>query len=319
VFTPLDRTRWWLLRPGHIEFLLWTAGSLLLFGVTFLILLATVLSVTIPGLRASGNFPTSTVKTSSATPLGTSATPQSLHLALAGKTSLAPGSEMHLQGAGFHPHNMVVFLLDGRWPLLNQHGKAASVQSNISGRFTVNLWLGQGPGWSTGSHQIFARETVSGHQLEVTVVITIVAATATPSSSSPGSTQSTPAPPVNPTPTPVPPTATPVPPAPKPTATPIPPAPTPTPGTTPTSAAPPAPAPTGKATGTPAVPSGTSSVTPGQGAGSFSLDNALNNADGNSLFARLAHLNPLIWLMGVCYFTSMLLLGIAGVLRRRRR
>jgi hypothetical protein len=60
-------------------------------------------------------------------------------------------------------------------------------------------------------------------------------------------------------------------------------------------------------------------VTPEQGAGSFSLDNALNNAGGNSLFARLAHLNPLIWLMGVCYFTSMLLLGIAGVLRRRRR
>ncbi|HXR65627.1 MAG TPA: hypothetical protein VN729_06880, partial [Ktedonobacteraceae bacterium] len=28
-FNPLDRTRWWLLRPGHIEFLFWTIGSIL--------------------------------------------------------------------------------------------------------------------------------------------------------------------------------------------------------------------------------------------------------------------------------------------------
>jgi hypothetical protein len=37
--------RWWLVRPGHIEFLLWLFGSILLFGLIFLLLLVTVLSL----------------------------------------------------------------------------------------------------------------------------------------------------------------------------------------------------------------------------------------------------------------------------------
>lgn len=44
-FTLLDRVRWWLVRPGHIEFLLWLFGSILLFGLIFLLLLVTVLSL----------------------------------------------------------------------------------------------------------------------------------------------------------------------------------------------------------------------------------------------------------------------------------
>lgn len=306
LFNPLDRTRWWLLRPGRIEFMLWTLGSILLFGITFLILLATVLSLMLPGLQGSGNFPTSTVKASVASPVATSTASNELHLALSGKTSLVPGAEMHLQGQGFHPQSKIIFLLDGRLPLLDQHGKAASIQADPSGRFAVNLWLGQGTGWSAGSHQVFARDTTSGHQVAIAITISAVVV------SNPGGVQSTPAPPVNPTPTPVLPTPTPVRPAP----TPQPPAATPTPGITPTPTAP-STTPTGGVTVTPGTSGAT--VTPAQGAGSSSLGNALNNADGDSLFARLARLNPLVWLIGVCYFISMLLLGMAGLLRRQRR
>lgn len=300
-FSPLDRTRWWLLRPGHIEFLLWILGSVLLFGITFLLLLATVLSVMLPGLPIRGNFPTSTVKASADNPAtATPAIPSNPRLTMPGRTSLSPGAEFRLQGEGFRPRSRVVFLMDGRLPLLDQSGQAASTQSDASGRFAVNLWLGQGPSWPPGAHEILARETDNGRQ--VTLSITITSGSTTPIANSPGTqTQSTPAPPIRPTSTPVPA---------KPTAT-IHPTPTaspdkkPTPGTTPTVEPTPSPA-------------GATPPAQGQSAGSSSLGNSLNSDGGDSLFARLAHLNPLVWVIGICYTCSMLLLGLAGILRRRR-
>jgi hypothetical protein len=309
-FNPLDRTRWWLLRPGHMEFLLWSAGSMLLFGVTFLILLATVLSVILPDFRVSGNLPISTVNASAITPVGTVVASTELHLTLTGKSSLTPGSEMHLQGAGFHPQSKIVFLLDDRLSLLDQRGQSASAQSDVAGRFTVNLWLGEGSGWSVGPHRVFAREAASGHQTTLAITIIAVAATTVPGYSG---VQNTPVAPSYPTPTAVPPTPTPV----GPTATPVQPTPTSQPpASTPTSAAPPSTSPTRSTT---VEPTGTSDPGHGQPAGSSALGNSLNTADGGSLLARLAHLNPLIWLIGFCYFVSMFLLGMAGLLRRRRR
>src|SRR5215470_13681714 len=41
---PLDRVRWWLLRPGRIEFVLWLGGTILLVGVTCALLLVTAFS-----------------------------------------------------------------------------------------------------------------------------------------------------------------------------------------------------------------------------------------------------------------------------------
>lgn len=305
-FNPLDRTRWWLLRPGRIEFLLWTFGSVLLFGVTFLLLLATVLSAMLPGLQSGGNLPTSSVKASATAPGGTQASTTGLRLTLVGKPSFPSGAEIQLQGDGFHPHSLVVFLLDGRLPLLDQSGKTAAIQTDASGRFAVKLWLGQGPEWSPGSHQVLARESTSGHQAALTITIT---APATPASTG---NQNTPAAPANPTPTPVRPTATPIRPSPTPTTVPA----TPTSGTTATPASSPTSGPTRGSTATPVAVGG--SATPGQTQGSASLGNALTNEDSNSLFARLAHLNPLVWLIGFCYFISLFLLGLAGVLRRRR-
>jgi hypothetical protein len=303
-FNPLDRTRWWLLRPGHIEFLLWTLGSVLLFGITLLILLATVLSLMVPNLQMSGNFPISPARASVGSPSATLTSSSNLHLTLAGKSSLAPGAEMHLQGAGFHPQSLVVFLMDARLSLLDQHGQAASIQTDAAGRFAVNLWLGQGPAWSAGSHQILAREAASGQQATVAITITSPA----PATGSTG-IQNTPVPPAKPTQPPA-----------RPTPTSAAPAPTPTPGMTPTVSSSPSPAPSVGATTTPGSPAGgTSTPASGQSNGSSSLGNALNNADGNSLFARLSQLNPLVWVIGACYFLSMLLLGMAGLLRRRRR
>ncbi len=219
---------------------------------------------------------------------------------------------MHLQGEGFQPGSKVVFLLDGHQPLLNQRGQAASIQADTSGRFAVDLWLGQGLDWPTGPHQILAREAISGSQ--IAIAITIAAPSITPAPGTSGS-RNTPVPPTHPTPTPVPATPTPVPATP----TPVPATPTSQPSTpTPVAATPTALSPTKGTTVTPAAPVNTATPGQGQAAGSSSLSNSLNSEDGNSLFARLAHLNPLVWLIGVCYFISMLLLGIAGLLRRRR-
>src|SRR5579883_531426 len=301
-FSPLDRTRWWLLRPGHIEFLLWLSGSILLFGITFLLLLSIVLSVMLPGTQVGGNFPrpTSTASSGAATPAVTAG----LRLQMAGPTTLASGAELRLQGQGFRPLSQITFWLDGHWPLLDQHGQPASVQADASGRFTVNLWLGRGANWSAGPHQILAREMDNGQQAAVS--ITITPASTTPVANNPGP-RSTPVPPVQPTPAR--PTPTPTPARPTPTPTPV--QPTPTAGITPTAS------PSG--TRTPGTPTGSPTSTGGKAVNSTSLGNDLNSNGGDSLLARLLHLNPLIWFIGICYLLSMLLMGLAGVLRRRHR
>ncbi len=45
LLNPLERVRWWLLYPGRIEFLLLAGGTLLLLGITTLLILVTVLSL----------------------------------------------------------------------------------------------------------------------------------------------------------------------------------------------------------------------------------------------------------------------------------
>lgn len=44
-FDPLERIRWWLLYPGRIEFLLLAGGTLLLLGITTLLVLVIALSL----------------------------------------------------------------------------------------------------------------------------------------------------------------------------------------------------------------------------------------------------------------------------------
>ncbi|HEY1354435.1 MAG TPA: hypothetical protein VGF67_32900, partial [Ktedonobacteraceae bacterium] len=177
-FSPLDRTRWWLLRPGHIEFLLWLAGSVLLFGITFLFLLSLVLSALLPGAPVGGNFPRSNASGSSS--VATPPVTGGIRLELAGSATLASGSELHLLGQGFRPSSQITFWLDGHWSLLDQRGRSALTRAGADGRFAVDLWLGQGPDWSAGRHQILARAMDNGGQ--ATISISIASAAATPAS-----------------------------------------------------------------------------------------------------------------------------------------
>jgi hypothetical protein len=45
ILNPLERVRWWLLYPGRIEFLLLAGGTLLLLGITTMLVLVTALSM----------------------------------------------------------------------------------------------------------------------------------------------------------------------------------------------------------------------------------------------------------------------------------
>ncbi len=51
---PLDRVRWWLLRPGRIEFVLWLGGTILLVSVTCVLLLVSAFSFDWFGPRSAG-------------------------------------------------------------------------------------------------------------------------------------------------------------------------------------------------------------------------------------------------------------------------
>lgn len=64
-FTLLDRARWWLVRPGHIESLFRLVGLLFLFALTFLIAFFVVLNLPLTG---RGNFPNSATPVSAGIP-----------------------------------------------------------------------------------------------------------------------------------------------------------------------------------------------------------------------------------------------------------
>lgn len=304
-FHVLDRLRWWLLRPGHIEFLLWLSGSILLFSITFLLLLATVLSVAQPGTQSRGNIPNSAVTGSTG---GATSSNTAMHLALSDSSKLLPGSEFQLRGQGFVPRGQVTFLLDGHWPLLNQAGQAASAQVDAAGDFAVTLWLGRGADWAAGPHQIMVNEVGTGHW--AATPLTIVAEPATSTSQQANNPANQPTAPVRPSPTPVHTVPTPV--SSEPASVP------PTPPVRPTSVSTPTPA----VTPTPAATSVASprpDITPTQGSttGSPDLGNSLSTSDSTTLLGRLTHLNPLVWLIVGCYFLSMVFLGLAGILRYR--
>lgn len=297
-FHLLDRLRWWLLRPGHMEFLLWLSGSILLFGITFLLLLATVLSMALPGTQNWGNLPSSTVAGTTTVAANSVSPDVHMRLVLSGSSRLLPGSEFQLRGQGFLSRCQVTFLLDGHWPLLDQEGHAISVLTDAKGDFTINLWLGSGSAWSVGVHQVLASEVGTNHQTSTTITIASDPAVSSTQIVSNPAPQPTPVRPVVPTPTPVPPAPT------------VGSAPTPTPGVTPTIG----PSPTAATTPTAPV----LKATPTKGSGAPGLGNSLNNNDSDTLFGRLAHLNPLVWLILACYLLSMVFLGLAGLLRRRR-
>lgn len=309
---PIDRLRWWLLRPGRIEFVLWLGGTILLVAVTCVLLFITAFSFEwiTPGSVNSATTNTSAATTGSGQQSTTVATSK-LVLTLIDKGPILPGQSIDLRGQGFSPLGHIRFLFDGTLQLFDQNGQSLT-QANAHGVFVTTLVLDNNLPWHSGSHFINAQDITSKRTAKLSITL----------SPSPigKSTPNTPVPSYPPNVTP--PVLTPIPivPGGQPTpvgqtpvpVTPTPVTPTPTVGTTPI------PTPT-TPTVVPSVgttPGVTTTVSTATGSG---LGNALDNTGDAYLSKQLTHLNPWVWLMIGCYCLSMMLLGIAGVLHKRNQ
>jgi hypothetical protein len=305
---PIDRVRWWLLRPGHIEFILWLGGTVLLVAVTCVLLLVTAFSFewVTPGFIDIASTNTSGTPTGTGQQSTVVTTPE-LVLIRIDKGPILPGQFIGLHGQGFSPLGHIRFLFDGTQQLFDQNGQYASTQANAQGVFTTSVVLDTNLPWHPGSHFINAQDLTTKRMATLHIILSPApigkGITSTPVPSYPPNVTPpvlTPIPSVTSgQPTPVGQTPVPV------TPTPHPVTPTPTVGTTPIVS------PTAGTSPT-AVP--TAGTTIGTG-----LGNALDNPGDTSLGRQLPHLSPWVWLMIACYCLSMILLGLAGVLHKRQQ
>jgi hypothetical protein len=306
---PIDRVRWWLLRPGHIEFILWLGGTVLLVAVTCVLLLVTAFSFewVTPGFINTASTTTSGTSTGSGQQSTVVTTPE-LVLIRIDKGPILPGQSIGLHGQGFSPLGHIRFLFDGTQRLFDQNGQDASTQANAQGVFVTSVVLDTNLPWHPGSHFINAQDITTKRMATLHIILS-------PAPIGKGIT-STPVPSYPPNATP--PALTPIPSVtsgqPTPVGqTPVPVTPTPppvTPPATPTSTN--TPTPTSTSTIAP-TPTGTAMLS------SSVLGNALDNPGDTSLGRQLPHLNPWVWLMIACYCLSMILLGLAGVLHKRHQ
>src|SRR5579859_507358 len=319
-FQPLDRARWWLLRPGRIEFILWLGGTLLLIGVTCLLLLVSALS-----FQWFAPFaPTSPLASSTN---GNNAQQHSVipggdnpSFALVGTNSITPGQSFQLDGHGFRPSLRITFYFDGKVSLLDHTHQQEIGRASCRGAFLTTLWLGTNPTWTPGAHIIAVRDASGTPLTAITIRLvssssntgTIASSSTTtgviPGSATPTGPQSTPVgrPPV---------TATP---AKTPTLSPTPATPTVSPTASPTVKPSPTITPTAKTSPTP-VPSpagGTPTAGVSPTAANTGLGNALNDS-GAPPTNRLSSVSPLVWVMVACYLLSMFCLGVAGIMHKR--
>jgi hypothetical protein len=318
---PVDRIRWWLLRPGRIEFVLWLGGTILLVCVTCVLLLVTAFSfewLTPEFMNASStNMPGSSAGSQEQATVPANGR---MTLTRVDNGPLFPGQPIRLHGQGFSPHGHIIFLFDGAQPLLDKNGKSDSTQADAGGEFTTTLWLNDNLPWNPGSHFINAQDLVTKHKIRLAIILVQgpigrgvtstpmpvypPVVTATPIQGGSGG-QPTPAP-VGQTPVPITPTTHPVTPTVTPTVGTTPTV-TPTVGMTPTVTPPPVTQPT-------VTPATSTAAT-----GNPSLGNALDNPGALSLGKQLTHLSPWVWAVIACYSLSMLLLGLAGVLHKHRQ
>ncbi len=297
---PLDNLRWWLLRPGRLEFILWLGGTILLVTITCVLLLVTALSFDWITPGAVSLFPTNGPASdpTGANGITSLVTSPGITLSLLDKNLIAAGQAIHVRGTGFSAHGQIVFTDEANRPFLGQNGQLTSVQCDAHGTFMTTLR----PSWNAGHHLLIAHDVATNHLAVLSiflapgsagkVVTPSVGITQTPS---PGSSGSYP-PPTSVTPTPRP--------------TQVLPTPTPHRTPTPTATVTPHPSPTGTPKGTPT----TSPRTTFAQSGNPGLENALNNGTDSS---PLTSLGPWAWLLLLCYSFAMLMLGVAGVMRAR--
>lgn len=319
---PIDHVRWWLLRPGHIEFVLWLGGTILLVGVTCLLLLVTAFSFewVTPGLIDTSSTRTSGISAGSVQNATVVATATSgMVLLRGGMGPIFPGQSISIHGQGFSSHGRITFLFDGTQQLFDQNGQSTSTRANAQGIFTTNLVLNSNLPWQPGAHFIVAKDLTTNRIARLTIIL----AQAPIGKSAPSTPVLSNTPVVPPTaltpipsvtggqPVPVGQTPVPVTPAPHPGTPTV----TPTVGNTPTIT------PTVGNTPTVVPTAGTTpgvTTTGGTTVGS-GLGNALDNTGDTSMGKQSIRLSSWIWLMLGCYGLSMLLLGFAGVLHKRRQ
>jgi hypothetical protein len=313
---PLDRLRWWLLRPGHIEFVLWLGGTVLLVAVTCVLMFVTAFSFEwiTPGFISSASTNTFGTSTGSVQQSTVVATPKMMLIRL-DKGPILPGQSIELRGQGFSPLCHIKFLFDSTVQLFDQNGQIPSAQANARGVFTTSIVLDNNLPWHPGPHSISAQDLMTKRMATLQIVLAPAPIgkgmpnTPVPSSYPPNATPPAQIPiPTVPSSQPTPVGQTPVPFTPTPH--PVTPTPTPTLGTTPTVGTSPTVIPT--ASTTPGVT--TTNTTLGSG-----LSNALDKTGGTSVGKQLAHLSFWTWLMIACYCLSMVLLGLAGVLHKRQQ
>jgi len=306
--------RWWLLGPGHIEFVLWLGGTILLVGVTCVLLLVTAFSFEWFTPRFINTASTNTSGTSTGSgQQSTGVATRKMVLIQISTGPILPGQSIGLRGQGFSPHGHVKFLFDGTQQLFDQNGQPASTQANAQGVFFMTIVLNSNLPWHPGPHFIDAQDLTTKRMAKLTIILAPNSiGKGVPSTSS---TSSTPVPSYPPIVTP--PALTPIPSVtgsqPTPVGqTPVPVTPTPHPVT-------PTPTPTVRTTPTvtptvdPTVTT-TASTTVGSG-----LGNALDHTGDSYLGKQWTHLSPWVWLMIACYCLSMVLLGLAGVLHKRHQ
>ena len=335
---PFDRLRWWLLIPGRIEFLLWLSGTIVLVGVTCLLLFATLLSTGWLNMGLSsiaigvsgGTIQTSSTPGKTTTPGKSSCTtlnatsPQchsttvvsasGLKLTLINDALLLPGMPIYVQGQGFTVNNTVDFTYDASLPC-----RPNAISTDAQGTFSLYLKLGVGV--KAGIHQIVAYDNATKHSVVVNVTISPLpmgkvvsptpvhptsGITPTPTSGAGGTGGGGFPTPVGQTPVPITPTI-----GITPTVTPTQPAtptvgvtPSPTVGTTPTVGITPTVEPS-------ATPTGGKKHT----SSTIMLQNALSAQQANGHFT----MNIWLWIAVIGYTLSMTMLGCAGLLYRRNR
>lgn len=289
---PADRVRWWLLRPGHMEFALWIGGTILLMVVTVALMLAAAVSLFWAPSHPTAALPANSVHTT-ATSKSPVANSTNMTLLLNGSGPFVAGQPLGLRGQGFMPGTKITLSHDQGQPC-----QPDSVQADKHGAFSVTL---DDSNWESGVHLVTARDIASGHTAALTITLAPNPignkTAATPAATAPatgGGVQSTP---VNAGPTTTP--------TPQPTAasTPSPTPATPTPGVTPTIS------PTSGTTPSTGTPS---TGTPGTNSpNSMSLDMTAQSAP---------FVGSWLWLLiALGCSASLFMLGLVGVMRRRDR
>jgi hypothetical protein len=273
LLNPLERLRWWLLRPGNIEFLLWIGGTLLLLSTTCLLMLAILLSS--GWLRSASGTATGPAGQAHQQPAASLTTTPGLSLARLDRGPLQPGQTLRLRGSGFSPFAPVMFWLDNRAAFLDSHGRPVLIECDGHGTFTASLTLQAR--WPAGPHFVLARDLQTHHIALLTFTLAAPAtsshATLTPTSTSAAGSAPQPLASAPPAPSSVPPTASATPGrTPSVTATVTRTRPTPTP----TATASTAPVPTASATST------TQQASPGAGASAQPVQSATSGAAPSS-------------------------------------